>query len=234
VIVYISSCSKEHVKTAPNIPADEITVVDKNTVFQNHVQTETKLAANNPTLTSLYSSDTWKAVPQNIINSIKEAPILQTYDNVKFKAILFDLKNGDNKFQYNSLLVYVVNDKFLPVIIKSESIGGGFKQISISDLKNNNYLDFRVNKENKLGKFEFKRDIPFEKVTGTERQLTVNSLKTNLVAKPTCMVSTSTFGSCMTCLFKECSDDWLCAAGCTVEGPACVALFAASCGIAQL
>ncbi|RFZ92577.1 hypothetical protein D0C36_14250 [Mucilaginibacter conchicola] len=232
--IYISSCSKDQSKTTVKTTTEQNKTVEMNSAFQNHVKTETELAPNDQVLTSLYSSDTWKTVPQGILSSIKKAPVLQTYDNVKFKAILFDIKNGDNKYQYNSLVVYVVNDKFLPVIIKSESVENGFKQVSISDLRNDTYLDFRVNANNKLGMFDFKRDIPFEKVTGVSRQQAINSLKTNVAATPTCMQSTSSFGSCMNCLFKECTSDWACAAGCAVEGPACVALFAASCGIAQI
>lgn len=62
----------------------------------------------------------------------------------------------------------------------------------------------------------------------------VKNVRGGVAATPTCMQSTKSFGACMNCAIKECTDDWACAIGCAVEAAGCAVVFAASCGIAQL
>ena len=151
------------------------------------------------------------------------------------KTINFDIAGNDPNILYKSLIIYVYEGKFLPVIIQSQQMSSGFTNVSIKDLNEEDYFHLDVDKNEKFGKFKIEKDIPWEKITLVSKADSVNyssKRKIFLVQQPddrTCMQKNTTFKGCMTCAINECDADFVCYIGCGVNFVPCMAVFAASC-----
>ncbi|MCW5910276.1 MAG: hypothetical protein KIT62_04340 [Cyclobacteriaceae bacterium] len=180
-----------------------------------------ELSSNDILLKSLYSSDEWLSMSNDVKKRIaNDAPITLTkFKNSDIEIISYKLITEAN---YESLVFYTYQGLFLSAIAKSEN-KSKFKHLSLSATNGKIYYDFYVNDEGKLGKLKVHNGMSFgNKIKNN------NSSKTSSV-EDTCPNTSSTFGDCMLCAIEECSDDWVCAVVCSIMSPSCLAGFALAC-----
>lgn len=212
ITVFSISCSEKASTPAPSNGKEFIS---------DHVVSTTVLSSNDVTYINLKNSLAWVSTPKSVIDRLEnQNPILVKYNNSAITVIIFSLKSSIN---FENLVFYNYNDKFLAVVAKSMP-EGELTKLAVTDFNDVSYYQFYTNKENKMGKFTVGADIPFGKI------VSANNLK---VSNMPCTKSTTSFGDCMKCGINECANDWVCAVACGIMAAQCLVGFGIGCGAAQ-
>ena len=93
--------------------------------------------------------------------------------------------------------------------------------------------NYRIVNTNRLESISFPKTFKNE-FQNLKTRDNVISEKTEGGRGSSCLESTNTWRECVTCILNEFSSDPFAGLGCMVYGPACAALIALSCGVAQL
>ena len=188
---------------------------------------------NESMLVSITRYNIWKE-----INWDKE-PEKHFYEDKKLSGLIFYLQGDERSFNYRSLILYYSSSELLPVLITSEKLMNGTNKVSYSKLNGDLYYNFTMDENYRIVNTIRLESISFPKTFKNEFQ----NLKTrdNVISEKTeggrgssCLESTNTWRECVTCILNEFSSDPFAGLVCMVYGPACAALIALSCGVAQL
>ncbi|MCU0321776.1 MAG: hypothetical protein MUE72_05125 [Chitinophagaceae bacterium] len=184
------------------------------------------LSKDEPEYAHINNKNLWKSIPESVSTRIieGESPLLTKFKHSPVSVISYKLKTNDN---YETLIIYFYKGNTISAIAHSKNIGE-FTSLSLTDLNGEVYFEFLVNKENKLGRFQAKKDLQYS-------ALGLNSSIASVREVPiesddqTCPQKYSDFTSCLKCAVNECANDWLCAVVCALKSGECLSGFSLAC-----